>query len=101
MKMFRLPKSGALSVTTLLIVIVLAAVLLPMITSRLGMHAGFVDIGAPISVLNQGAIGESQSQFLPCRGVGGQPCPEGTFCDSGNPSLRAPPKCIPIAVAGI
>jgi hypothetical protein len=95
MKMFRLPKSGALSVTTLLIVIVLAAVFLPMITSRLGMNAGFVDIGTPVSVSNQGMVRERESQFLPCRGVGGQPCPEGTFCDG------AVGACTPIAVAGI
>ena len=91
MKMFRLPKSGALSVTTLLIVIVLAAVFLPMLTSRLGIQAGFVNIGEPVSVANQGAVRERESSMLPCRGVGGQPCPEGTFCDG------AVGACTPVA----
>ena len=95
--MFRLPKSGALSVTTLLIVIVLAAIFLPMITSRFGMHAGFVDIGTPVSVSNQGRVGDYNSGVLPCRGIGDQPCPEGTFCNPSPPGSNQPATCIPVA----
>ena len=87
-------KSGV-SVTVLLVLIVVAAVVLPMLLSRFNMRAGFVDIGESISVGNQGLVRSRESQFLPCRGVNGQPCPEGTFCDGAVGS------CTPIAVAGI
>lgn len=87
-------KSGV-SVTVLLVLIVVAAVVLPMLLSRFNMRAGFVDIGESVSVANQGLVLGRASQFLPCRGVNGQPCPEGTFCDG------AVGGCTPIAVAGI
>ncbi len=91
-------KSGV-SVTVLLVIIVVASVVLPMLLSRFNMRAGFVDIGESISVSNQGLVRSRESQFLPCRGVNGIPCPEGTFCDSGSPNDI--PRCTPIAVAGI
>jgi hypothetical protein len=87
-------KSGV-SVTVLLVIIVVASVVLPMLLSRFNMRAGFVDIGESISVSNQGSVRSRESQFLPCRGVNGAPCPEGTFCDGAVNS------CTPIAMAGI
>ncbi len=91
-------KSGV-SVTVLLVIIVVAAVVLPMLMSRFNMRAGFVDIGESVSVSNQGVVRGRESQFLPCRGINAQPCPEGTFCDSGSPDES--PRCTPIAMAGI
>lgn len=76
-------KSGV-SVTVLLVIIVVAAVVLPMLLSRFNMRAGFLDIGESISVSNQGSVQECGSKMLPCRGVNSRPCPEGTFCDGGG-----------------
>ena len=91
-------RSGAgLSVGVILLIIVAAMLFIPMLLSRFNMRAGFVDIGENIVVPGTvgGGGGFRLGQFLPCRGVGGQPCPEGTFCDG---SANA---CTPIAVAGV
>lgn len=86
-------RSGSsLSIGVILVIIVVAMLFVPMILSRLNMRAGFVDIGESITV---GAERGRGGPFLPCRGVGGQPCPEGTFCDGSANS------CTPIAVAGV
>jgi hypothetical protein len=85
------------STMTLLIILVGAAVLLPILLSRLSLRAGFVDIGEPIAVPSAAGsqIRARNSAFLPCRGTGSGPCPEGTFCDG------ATSNCTPIAMAGI
>jgi hypothetical protein len=90
-------KGSNLSVVTLLVIIVVAAIVLPMLLSRLGIRSGFVDIGEPIAVPPNplAQVQSKGSMFLPCRNSGGQSCPEGTFCDG------ATNNCTPIAVAGI
>lgn len=91
-------RSGSsLSVGVILLIIVAAMLFVPMILSRLNMRAGFVDIGESITVpgMSMGGNGRFGGPFLPCRGVSGQPCPSGTFCDGSVNS------CTPIAVAGV
>jgi hypothetical protein len=87
----------SLSVGVILLIIVGAMLFIPMILSRFNMRAGFVDIGENIVIPGtvNGGGGFRLSQFLPCRGVGNQPCPSGTFCDG------AANACTPIAVAGV
>ena len=93
-------RSGSgLSVGVILLIIVATMLFVPMILSRLNMRAGFVDIGESITVPGSGVSLSGNARFgssvLPCRGVGGQPCPSGTFCDGAVNS------CTPIAVAGV
>jgi hypothetical protein len=88
--------TSSLSIGVILLIIVVSMIFIPMILSRLNMRAGFVDIGENINV--PGAMAGERGRggpFLPCRGVSGQPCPEGTFCDGSANS------CTPIAVAGV
>lgn len=81
----------------LLVIIVVAMVVLPMLLSRFKMRAGFVDIGETIAVPSAGGeiVRQRGSAFLPCRGTGNNPCPEGTFCDGASGG------CVPIAMAGV
>ncbi len=84
-------------VGALLVIIVVAMIVLPMLLSRFKMRAGFVDIGESIMVPSTGGelVRQRGSEFLPCRGTGNQPCPEGTFCDGATGG------CVPIAMAGV
>jgi hypothetical protein len=79
----------------LFVIMLIALIVLPMLLSRFKMRAGFVDIGSSMTMSGAGLVRESESMFLPCRGVGGKPCPEGTFCDGATNA------CTPIAVAGV
>ena len=79
----------------LFVIMLIALVVLPMLLSRFKMRAGFVDIGDSVTMSSAGLVRERDSMFLPCRGVNGQPCPEGTFCDGATGS------CTPIAMAGV
>jgi hypothetical protein len=81
----------------LLIIIVVAMVVLPMLLTRFKMRAGFVDIGESITVPTPSSevVRQRGSAFLPCRGTGNNPCPEGTFCDGSSGG------CVPIAMAGV
>ncbi len=81
----------------LLIIIVVAMIVLPMLLTRFKMRAGFVDIGETINVPSTGGemVRQRGSAFLPCRGTGNNPCPEGTFCDGSSGG------CVPIAMAGV
>ncbi len=92
-----LKRGRALPITTLLIVVVAAMVVIPMLLSRFGMRAGFVDIGESIT-LPGGMKPDAyyNSAFLPCRSDGsGKPCPEGSFCSGASRG------CVQIAQPGI
>ncbi len=81
----------------LVVIMLIALVVLPMLLSRFKLRAGFVDIGESVSVQRSGMVRDHESMSLPCRGVNGQPCPEGTFCSfNGRENI-----CVPIAVAGV
>lgn len=82
----------------LVVIMLIALIVLPMLLSRFKLRAGFVDIGDSVTMSSAGLVRESESDMLPCRGVGGQPCPEGTFCGTDMNGRRL---CIPIAVAGV
>jgi hypothetical protein len=90
-------KGKSLSTMTLIAIIVGAIIILPWILSMAGMRAGFVDIGPQVSFVPSAPQADrtSNSEFLPCRSVGGKPCDEGYFCDGYSKS------CVPIAQPGV
>ncbi len=97
--MARAKVGAGFGIIGLLVIIVVAMVVLPMLLKNFKMRAGFVDIGETITLPSAGveSVRSRESALLPCRGTGGQPCPEGTFCSYDGDTSR----CVPIAMAGI